>query len=311
RIPPRVGARPLLAVAALSLFGLVLLFPASRPPPPVDWAAVASANNLGIGHLENRHYDEAVAAFEEVRRLAPGWPPGEVNLGLALYRASYPRRAVAHLGDVLVRVPLDSSLRALSHYILGMLYLEQGQDREAAHHMERVTAWAPHDPAGWAQLGVALGSQDPRRAAGGMERALQIDPRLGEALYGYSFSEYARKAHPERHHRALEAYATLEREGRVNRLRNVYTGQDLILQPVDRAPGPRQLSVGPLPLFRPDSKFKAVLAAGSRWALAEDFGKGDEADLRRRLRERFGAGVGVLDYGGDGGAGPFPPCAGG
>src|SRR5207237_4274119 len=57
---------------------------------------------------------------------------------------------------------------------------------------------------------------------------------------------------------------------------------------------------GPLPLFAPSKSFEVKLAAGTRWATSADFGKGAKAELRRRLRERFGAVMVVLDYNRDG-----------
>src|SRR4051812_14728813 len=48
------------------------------------WVAALEANNRGIGLMEQFRYAEAVPAFEEVVRLAPGWLPGKINLGIAL-----------------------------------------------------------------------------------------------------------------------------------------------------------------------------------------------------------------------------------
>src|SRR5438270_90776 len=67
-------------------------------------------------------------------------------------------------------------------------------------------------------------------------------------------------------------------------------------RPAGVAPPP----VGPLPLFLPEKKFDVQLAPNTRWARAEDFGTGAVGDLRRAVRERFGASIVVLDYDRDG-----------
>jgi hypothetical protein len=57
---------------------------------------------------------------------------------------------------------------------------------------------------------------------------------------------------------------------------------------------------GPIPLFGPHSSFKVNLKKGVRWAEARDLGSGPAGDLRRKVRERFGATLVALDYNRDG-----------
>src|SRR5262249_31331261 len=58
--------------------------------------------------------------------------------------------------------------------------------------------------------------------------------------------------------------------------------------------------IGPLPRFHPDEKLQIRLARGTHWATRADFGKDAIGKLRRRVRERFGAAMAVLDYNNDG-----------
>src|SRR5262245_63820165 len=52
--------------------------------------------------------------------------------------------------------------------------------------------------------------------------------------------------------------------------------------------------------FEPPKKLDVTLADGTRWAKAADLGQGVAAELRLRLRERFGGVIVLLDYDGDG-----------
>ncbi|HZY83506.1 MAG TPA: hypothetical protein VFE78_01635, partial [Gemmataceae bacterium] len=46
--------------------------------------AALQANNRGVGHLEQFDNERAIVDFEEAARLAPGWLPAQINLGIAL-----------------------------------------------------------------------------------------------------------------------------------------------------------------------------------------------------------------------------------
>jgi hypothetical protein len=65
-----------------------------------------------------------------------------------------------------------------------------------------------------------------------------------------------------------------------------------------RPPAPAEARTGPLPRFERRA-LTVKLADGARWATAADFGKGEAAEVRARVRARFGGTVVVLDYDGD------------
>ena len=46
--------------------------------------SVMTAHFKGLGYMEQYKYAEAADCFREVRRLAPGWIPGSINLAIAL-----------------------------------------------------------------------------------------------------------------------------------------------------------------------------------------------------------------------------------
>src|SRR5690349_6183528 len=89
--PPRGrwGIILLAVVAAAVIVGLIgwKVYRGQRPNE-IDLDALCRANNRGIGLMEQYQYEQAVAAFEEVVRIAPDWRPGKINLGIALFNAS-------------------------------------------------------------------------------------------------------------------------------------------------------------------------------------------------------------------------------
>src|SRR5690349_6627674 len=79
------------SVATLGIIrylALVRTVPNGSELDPKDAPAVLRANNRGVGHMEQFDYEKAVADFEEVNHLAPGWLPGRINLGIALFNTS-------------------------------------------------------------------------------------------------------------------------------------------------------------------------------------------------------------------------------
>jgi tetratricopeptide (TPR) repeat protein len=315
RVPQQVRHRwSLLGVLILPLSIVsLLLLPPKQAPRLID-EAIARAYNRGLGLLEERNHDEAVAAFEEVRRRAPGWAPGEANLALALAegaeftaltdelakrRGEWRRRAIGLLEGVIDRQSSAPTVRALAHYRLGDLLLDTNRSSEAVFHLEQAARLNPHEPTTWLRLSNALELDQPRRAADVLERALACDPFLLEALYLYYVNSYVREHRPEAWRKAREKLLSKDAK-RLPSLRDSWTGGERYPAPVELAPTLAPDGVGPLPNFGPCAALRVDLAPGTRWASPADYGTDEAAQLRRRLRARFGAVVVMLDYDGDG-----------
>ncbi len=52
--------------------------------PAAELGAVLEAHFQGMGYMEQYEYGKAAKAFREVRRRAPGWIPGSINMSIAL-----------------------------------------------------------------------------------------------------------------------------------------------------------------------------------------------------------------------------------
>src|SRR5262249_6613169 len=206
------------ALLALIVTGFLLARSGSEHPADSNVTAeVLEANNRGIAYMERFDYGKAVAAFEEVRRLAPGWLPGRINLGIALLneggsaeeagaRSGRFGRAVRQFKAVLADPAATARDRTYSHYCLAVIYVNLGEADLARPHARKVTELDPHDAHGWYYLGRTYEQKDTqkdnRRAAEYMERAMKLDPYLGGAFYSYMHSPYAREHFPEKRQRA-------------------------------------------------------------------------------------------------------------
>ncbi len=56
----------------------------SNEIPSAELSAVMEAHFQGVGYMEQYEYGKAARAFREVRKRAPGWVPGAINLAIAL-----------------------------------------------------------------------------------------------------------------------------------------------------------------------------------------------------------------------------------
>jgi tetratricopeptide (TPR) repeat protein len=293
-----------LVVAALALITLLVAWlwyrarhPAILPPPPPDMPAVLRANNLGVGAMEQFRFKDAAEAFEKVVAEGPDWLPGHINRGIALLNqggsegaeSEATRQARAIFEDVLRRDPNNPH----AHYCLGIILTYQNQLSEALPHFEAVTKVDPDDGHAWFRLGDAYRSlSKDAEAKASFRKAVERDPYLSAAIYGLGM--YLRENDPKKAAELLEQSTALRKAewDTPSRIRYTEMGKyaDVIGRVLVESP-----SVGPLPLFARDERFAVKLAAGTRWALAADFG-----ELRTRVRERFGATMVVFDYDRDG-----------
>ena len=174
--------------------------------PPDELATVMANHFEGLGYMEQYKYPQAIKAFGEVHKRAPGWIPGAINLAIALLNdtgvkseeakksgadpaSSNFDEALGLLAGVLERDPNN----AYAHFCRGIILEQTGNLREAYRHFKRVTEIDPNDAAGWYWLGGTMTDpQDPSRPAGPDQapeqialfaKALDRDPYLTPAIY--------------------------------------------------------------------------------------------------------------------------------
>jgi tetratricopeptide (TPR) repeat protein len=266
---------------------------------PVDWEAVYSQNNRAIAIMDGFNYRDAIPEFEKVVRMAPNWPAGRINLGIALLNAggddaSQLPRCRTVFEEVLRRDPDN----LYAHFCLGMLLMYQKDGTEAMQHFEAVLKKDPNDAYSWYWLG-SLKPPDDKERLRCFEEALKRDKHLSGAIYG--LSQDLRNDDPPRAEKLLDEFEALRQSDWLNVVKVKYSQMgpyaEVIGRTSDRPPPP---PTGPLALFQPNKSLKVQLASGAKWAKAEDLGEDAVGEVRRLVRARFGATMVVLDYNGDG-----------
>jgi hypothetical protein len=266
---------------------------------PVDWDAVYAQNNHAITVLEGAHYNEAIAEFEKVVRLAPDWLPGRINLGIALLNAggddpSKLPQCRAVFEEVLRRDPDNPN----GHFCLGLLVMYQKDPQEAVKHFKAVLQKDPSDAYSWYWLGYSQ-SGDMAEQSRCYEKALQLDRHLSGPLYGFAMN--LRQDDFQRAEKLLAESEELKRAEWSNISEVRYSRMGPYAEVIGRVADPLAAPhCGPLPLFQRRDGLKVQLAAGARWAKAADLGGDAVGEVRRLVRARFGATMVVLDYNGDG-----------
>ncbi len=288
-----IGCVTVCVVAILSYW---LLHKPQDGGQPDDLPAAMEANNRGVGAMEQFNYSQAVMDFEEVLRLAPGWQPGKINLGIALLNSGNTNppdldRAAATFADVL----RDDPNNPYANHCLGILN-QYKQYQSAGDYFRKVTEVDPNDPHAWCYRAQATPNQ-PRLQLDYFQSAVRLSPTLGMAVYGLAqvYSQLDRDDDAKRLQDEFQALREAEWETQ-SRIRYGEMGKYATVIDTRSEPDTVKPGVGPLPAFQPEKQFKVELAPGARWAKAADFGTGVVADLRRAVRERFGATIVVLDY---------------
>lgn len=287
----------LLLIVGLVTWGIVRQpMNVAVPPSP----AVLTANNRGVGHMEQYDYPKAVAAFEEVVRQAPDWLPGQINLGIALLNkrgAPDVQRAVDIFHGVLRREPDNP----YAHFCLGIIFRDQAKTADAVFHFEAVTRIDPRDAAAWYWLGNTLPDDEGQRILQCFEQAHELNPYLKGAIYGLAM-QY-RATDPKKRDAFLADMKRLDEADWSDPSAINYTEMGRyaeVIGPV-RGAGTQGAApaIGPAPLFFKDDSFAVKLAGPARWATAADLKGNPNIELQARVRERFGAVLVPLDFNGD------------
>lgn len=305
---PRPG-RPWLAPALVGLLlvavGVVVFLVWFRPKPPKngpepDLVGAMAANTRGVVRVERYEYEQGEKEFEEALRLAPGWTPAKVNLGISLLnqqpkdqkteRAPQIVRAQELFREILAAEPDNRH----AHYCLGLIAQYFGDFAEAYEHYVTVSKLDPNDPHTW----LRVGTTHPKgwqfaEARECYERALKLDPYLYEARYKLSQAllrddfERGKTMSDEGQRVFASAWFTPSELAK-------YGEQGKYAEVIGRDPSGKP-PVGPIPMFETPAGIKVTLPAEARWATAADLDP-----LRKAARERFGGTVVLLDYNRDG-----------
>ncbi len=127
--------------------------------PPDDLAA----HFKGLGYMERYEYRDAVEAFRDVHRRAPGWIPGAINLAIALLNDSGVEAEKAkkaggepapdNFDEALESAGRRPGARPQSTPTLisarASSSSNEGQMAEAHEHFKRVTEIDPNDATSW------------------------------------------------------------------------------------------------------------------------------------------------------------------
>ncbi len=262
-----------------------------RPAEPS--AAALTANNQGIGFLEQFNYRNAVAEFEKVAELAPEWVPGRINLAIALFNTDEPAN-LQRAADVFARVLEKEPDNPYAHFCLGIIFRHQGRIGEAIPHFEAVTRIDPNDASAWYWLGNVLPEDQEERVLQCFVKAHELNPYLRGPIYGLAMKY--RRTDVQKSEALLAEMKNLEEATWANPIDVKYTEMGRYAEAIGRISPSAALRTAPVPLFIKDDALKVKLATSARWAGAADLMGSPDLALLARLRQRFGAVLVTLDF---------------
>jgi tetratricopeptide (TPR) repeat protein len=285
-----------------------------------DMERAMEVNIRGIGHMERFDYDSAGDAFEQVRKLAPDWVPGRINLALA--RLNEAGKIQPDGGDLskkrevrfeeaieiykeILEQETEKRWLTYAHYGLGLIYYTRadiGRDDldNARLHLGKALELDPLDAHTQYRFGLTL-QDDPKRAADCFRKALDLDPYLGSALYSYITNPHVRASEKaERIKQLKEEHERMSAAELFSANASRYTELGFYGLAIGRTTPEPAGPEAPLPLFLPADNFKVQLGPDTRWVTDSDLGTDDLGDLRRLVRQRFGGTLVLLDYNRDG-----------
>lgn len=260
---------------------------------PAGMAKAIELNNRGIGLMEMYKYPEAAETFGQARDAAPEWQVPQINYGIARMNMAHPpdlEAAIAVFESVLRADPDNPH----AHFCLGMIIKYRNRLDEATQHFEKVVQIDERDAGAWFHLADCLFQtrQDDERSLQCIEKAYKYNPYLRGPIY--QLQARLQATDPERAAKLLDEFKKLDEAEVIDDLAIRYTCMGSKYAEVIGKPAGSEAS--PPPVFRPAANFSVRLAAGSKWATANDFGSGETADTRRSMRQRYGATIIRLDF---------------
>ncbi|MBO0697981.1 MAG: VCBS repeat-containing protein [Zavarzinella sp.] len=262
-----------------------------------DPEGAIAANNRGVAYMERFEYGPAADLFREARKKDPDWLVPRINLAIALLNFDPPSHhdeVVELLTGVLKEHPDDPH----ANYTLGCLRKYQNNPEAAYPYFEAVLRVDPGDAHSWLYKGICHPDGEESEAAlACFRKALELNPYLNVARHKL----FTLTREPKRRRELQADFERLHQAFWEKEYKERYYDMGPYAEVIGwtRESHPPQ-PTGPLPAFDPWEGFRVQLAPGSRWADAADLGEGPEGDLRRLVRERFGATLILFDYNRDG-----------
>jgi tetratricopeptide (TPR) repeat protein len=304
-----------LVLVAVALGYAAWIWRPTKAPP--DMIAVLRANNRGVGHMErfeDTEYPAAEAAFREAVSLAPDWLPGQINLGISLLNQHERPAKIDEAAALFEKVLKKDPENPYAHHCLGIIFEHRTHFEQAFPHFQKVTEIDPGDPYAWYHLGLcwqnlamtmegqssAEAQPAKNQAEQCFKRVRELDPYFGPAIYQLGMS--MREQDMSKAKSLLDEGEALKDAGWDSGPRKLrYSEMGRYAEVINPIQSETKIADRePLPLFQADPRFKVQLRPGTRWATASDFGKGASAELRSKIRNRFGGCLVVLDYNRDG-----------
>jgi tetratricopeptide (TPR) repeat protein len=181
---------------------------------------------LGKTLADQGHDEDAIAAFNDSLRIAPGFADAHNNLGNVLLRNRRYPEAVSHFTEALRTSPRD----AIILYNMGLALFSQSKDDDAILYFRKAIAAKPDFPLAHNNLGYALARKGAiEEAVAEYREALRIEPTSSLALYNLGdalraqghcqeaipYYTRAAEADPQKRHEALNRIGeTLVRQGK-------------------------------------------------------------------------------------------------
>ena len=267
-------------------------------------------NNVGIALLEQFNFQEAIAQFDQCRKLDPYFVPAFVNSGLARYYLQEYPEAEELIKKALVLDPKQPT----ALFTLGMLYRIRDEIDPALQMFQKVLETDPEDSPTLYQVGQLLyKSRNYDQAERYFRKVIQISPYDTAAHYNLA-TTLSRKGNIEEGRKAMLDFNRLRENGGMSSTGNQYGEQGRYMLAIGeysdlkaRIPIPRPATS----LLKPIRFVDGTASAGVRFqhgARVETDALSDPvpssafsaAFARRNLVSAMGSGAAFCDYDNDG-----------
>ncbi|MEO2091872.1 MAG: FG-GAP-like repeat-containing protein, partial [Gemmataceae bacterium] len=214
-------------------------------------------------------------------RLAPGWLPARINLGMALYNSASRTDdpVLAEAIAVFEQVLADDPTNLYAHFNLGIIHKYQANYPAAISHFRAVTEADPADDRAWLYLAQSnVNAQTDPEALKLFQKALELNPYLVPAWHGVA-NHVATSADEQKRLIALQddlRRANWEDEARDTK----HSEQGRYATAIGRPELVKPAAVGPPPMFQQKPAWTTELAGMTGGVLVRlDFNRDGKPDL--------------------------------